>query len=237
MPQILLVDDDENVLELLRLYLEKEGLSTTSAKNGQEAIQKARDQVPVLVILDVMLPDLDGWQVLKRLREDEPGLPIIMLTAKSEDHDKILGLELGADDYVAKPFNPIELVARVKAVLRRARQSDWPSAQTRPDDKVINYPSLSVSLSEYEVRVEGEVVPFTRKEIELLWVLAGNPGKAFTREQLIQHVWGQDFYGDDRTVDVHIKRIREKLAPKPGEQRPWRIKTVWGVGYKFELLE
>ncbi|HHY46846.1 MAG TPA: response regulator transcription factor [Firmicutes bacterium] len=227
-PAILLVDDDENVLELLRLYLEKEGFRTISAKNGRDAIRKVYEEAPVLVVLDVMLPDLDGWAVLKRLRQEKTGTPIIMLTAKSEDHDKILGLELGADDYVAKPFNPIELVARVKAVLRRIR----------PADRVINYPSLSVSLAEYEVRVDNTVAPFTKKEIELLWVLASNPGRVFTREQLIQQVWGYEFFGDDRTIDVHIKRIREKLnSSLAGRQPPWRIKTVWGVGYKFELLE
>lgn len=227
-PTILLVDDDENVLELLRLYLEKEGFRTVNSRNGRDAIQKIYEESPALVVLDVMLPDLDGWAVLKRLRGEKAETPIIMLTAKSEDHDKILGLELGADDYVAKPFNPVELVARVRAVLRRVS----------PAGRVLNYPSLSVSLAEYEVRVGDSTVPLTKKEIELLWALASNPGRAFTREQLIQQVWGHDFFGDDRTVDVHIKRIREKLNSSfLGSEPPWRIKTVWGVGYKFELLE
>lgn len=225
-PMILLVDDDSNISHLVQLYLEKEGYNVQTAARGDEALAAFRRFPPNLMILDVMLPGMDGWQVLRTIRQSS-SIPIIMLTAKDETFDKVLGLELGADDYMTKPFEPKELVARVKAVLRRFQGSD----QDKPD--TLSFPGLSISIAQYEVHYRGNPVEMPPKELEVLYFLAAHANMVFTREQLLEQVWGFDFFGDSRTVDVHIKRLREKLPDC--EQYGWQIRTVWGVGYKFEV--
>ncbi len=225
--KILLVDDDVNISHLVRLYLEKEGYAVTEAVRGDEALVAFKRQPPDLVLLDVMLPGVDGLQVLREIRKLGK-TPVIMLTAKDETFDKVLGLELGADDYITKPFENKELVARVKAVLRRAVAE---TSKEEGDDTLV-FPGLTVSLLRYEVTYEDKPVEMPPKELEVLYYLASHPNLVFTREQLLERVWGFDFFGDSRTVDVHIKRLREKL---PGcEQHGWEIHTVWRVGYKFE---
>lgn len=225
---ILVVDDEEHIRELVRLYLEKERFTVALAADGEEAVKKVKVLAPQLVILDIMLPQMDGWDVCREVRKFSE-TPIIMLTAKGEEFDKVLGLELGADDYLTKPFSPRELVARVKAILRRAT----PEETTRKDD-MLSYPGLTINQASREVRVDGEEATLTPKEFDLLWFLAKNPGKVFTREQLLTAVWGYDYYGDLRTVDTHIKRLREKV--ERGTAAP-HVKTIWGVGYKFEVHE
>jgi len=222
--KILIIDDDVNICELVRLYLEKEGYESMAVHNGLKAIDAYKEFTPNLVILDIMLPGADGWQVCREIRKIS-SVPIIMLTAKGETFDKVLGLELGADDYIVKPFEPKELIARVKAVLRRYDSKDT-------DIYEVVYPNLVVNKTNYFVKINGKEMEIPPKELELLYFLATNPNKVFTREQLLEHVWGFDFYGDSRTVDVHIKRLREKLD---GPNQPWQLKTVWGVGYKFEV--
>ncbi len=222
--RIMVVDDDFNINQLVKLYLEKEGFQVEPFQDGQQALKAFRDNPPDLVVLDLMLPGLDGWDICREVRKISD-IPIIMLTAKGETFDKVLGLELGADDYIVKPFDPKELVARIKAVLRRNRPM-------REYIREVSYPNLTVNLSNYTVTLYGEQIEFPPKELELLYFLASNPNKVFTREQLLEQVWGFDFYGDSRTVDVHIKRIRQKLS---SETSNWQIKTVWGVGYKFEV--
>jgi len=222
--KVLVVDDDYNICELLRLYLEKEGYEVQTVHHGIKAIEAFKDFAPNIVILDIMLPGADGWQVCREIRKMST-IPIIMLTAKGETFDKVLGLELGADDYIVKPFEPKELIARIKAVLRRSEHKEI-------DVKEVVYPNLVVNKSNYTVKVNGKELNLPPKELELLFFLASNPNKVFTREQLLEHVWGFDFYGDSRTVDVHIKRLREKLD---SENQVWQLKTVWGVGYKFEV--
>lgn len=227
--RILLVDDDPNISHLVRLYLEKEGFDVTESARGDEALEAFRHESPALVLLDVMLPGMDGLQVLKEIRKTSK-VPVIMLTARDETFDKVLGLELGADDYVTKPFETKELVARVKAVLRRAPAESTPASGDADD--TLRYPGLTVSLARYEVTYEGHELEMPPKELEVLFYLASHPNMVFTREQLLERVWGFDFFGDSRTVDVHIKRLREKL---PGcEKYGWEIHTVWRVGYKFE---
>lgn len=225
-PYILLVDDDPNISRLVQLYLEKEGFEVKTADRGDDALALFRKLPPDLMLLDVMLPGMDGWQVLKAVRKTS-SIPIIMLTAKDETFDKVLGLELGADDYITKPFDTKELVARVKAVLRRTQGNDEDKTDT------LAFPGLTVSLSQYEVSYQGEKVEMPPKELEVLYFLASHQNQVFTREQLLEQVWGFDFYGDSRTVDVHIKRLREKLPEC--EKHGWCIRTVWGVGYKFEM--
>ena len=227
--RILLVDDDPNISHLVRLYLEKEGFDVTESARGDEALEAFKREAPALVLLDVMLPGMDGLQVLKEIRKTSKA-PVIMLTARDETFDKVLGLELGADDYVTKPFETKELVARVKAVLRRAPAESAPASGDADD--TLRYPGLTVSLARYEVTYEGHELEMPPKELEVLFYLASHPNMVFTREQLLERVWGFDFFGDSRTVDVHIKRLREKL---PGcEKYGWEIHTVWRVGYKFE---
>lgn len=226
MQSVLIVDDDENVHEFLSLYLKKEGYNTISAFNGIDAIKLFRENSPSIIILDIMMPKLDGLEVCKTIRK-ESKTPIIMLTAKGEDIDKILGLEIGADDYITKPFNPREVAARIKAVLRRV--DDFSNIS----NKVLYYDGLEINLSDYTVKVEGRPVVFTSKEIEILWVLASKPNRVYTREQLLEMVWGYEYTGETRTVDTHIKRIRSKLNIK--DNYTWDITTVWGVGYKFEV--
>ncbi|MGE4283781.1 MAG: response regulator transcription factor [Clostridia bacterium] len=222
--KILVVDDDYNICELIRLYLEKEGYHVVTAYNGTKALKLFKDEAPSLVILDIMLPEMDGWQVCREIRRIS-NIPIIMLTAKGETFDKVLGLELGADDYMVKPFETKELIARIKAVLRRY---DYKTT----DIEEVVYPNLTINLSTYHLKVNSKEMDIPPKELELLYYLASHPNKVFTREQLLQEVWGFDYFGDSRTVDVHIKRLREKLD---GESQPWELKTVWGVGYKFEV--
>lgn len=222
---ILLVDDDPNISHLVRLYLEKEGFSVTECDRGDTAIDAFRSCNPALVLLDVMLPGKDGLEVLKEIRMTSK-VPVIMLTAKDETFDKVLGLELGADDYMTKPFEGKELLARVKAVLRR-------SAPASNEKDTLSFPGLTVSLEKYEVYYQGKPVEMPPKELEVLYFLASHQNRVFTREQLLEQVWGFDFFGDSRTVDVHIKRLREKLPDS--EQYGWQIRTVWSVGYKFEV--
>ncbi|MBQ2898791.1 MAG: response regulator transcription factor [Oscillospiraceae bacterium] len=226
--KILIADDDRNICELLRMYLEKEGYAVVLAGNGEEALQKFDEENPDILLLDVMMPRLDGWQVCRELRKKSE-VPIIMITAKGETFDKVLGLELGADDYVVKPFEPKEIVARVKAVLRRTGK-----ANAENDKKEVNFDKLTVNMTKYELKVDGKVVDTPPKELELLFHLASNPNRVYTRDQLLDEVWGFEYYGDSRTVDVHIKRLREKLE---GVSEKWSLKTVWGVGYKFETKD
>ena len=222
MDKILVADDDLNICELLRLYLEKEGFEVVMAHDGEEAVAKFESEKPSLILLDIMMPKLDGWQ--------KSDCPIIMLTAKGETFDKVLGLELGADDYVVKPFDTKEIVARIKAVLRRSS----PAGTAEGEVKEVSYDKLTVNMTRYELKVDGKVVDAPPKELELLFHLASHPNRVFTRDQLLDEVWGFEYYGDSRTVDVHIKRLREKLE---GVSDQWSLKTVWGVGYKFEVKE
>ena len=226
--KILVVDDDTNICELLRLYLEKEGYVVKIVNDGVSAINAFKQENPDLTLLDIMIPKLDGWQVCREIRKFSDK-PIIMLTAKGETFDKVLGLELGADDYVTKPFDTKEVVARIKAVLRRTA----PASDTS-DVKEVNYDKLSINLTNYEMKVNGVSVDTPPKELELIYHLASNPNRVFTRDQLLDEVWGFDYYGDSRTVDVHIKRLREKLK---GVSDKWELKTVWSVGYKFETKD
>ncbi len=225
--KILVVDDDLNICELLRLYLTKEGYNVVIANDGQSAVTTFREESPNLVLLDIMLPKLDGWQVCREIRKFSE-TPIIMLTAKGEVFDRVLGLELGADDYVVKPFDTKEIVARIKAVLRRSASS------TSEEVKEVHYDKLSINLTNYELKVAGVQIDTPPKEMELIFHLAKNPNRVFTRDQLLDEVWGYDYYGDSRTVDVHVKRLREKLE---GASDKWELRTVWGVGYKFETKD
>ena len=228
MGKVLVADDDKNICELLRLYLVKEGLKVVLAGDGEEALARFSAENPDIILLDVMMPRLDGWQVCREIRKKSE-CPIIMITAKGETFDKVLGLELGADDYVVKPFETKEIVARIKAVLRRTGKS-----AAENDVKEVSYDKLVVNMTKYELKVDGKVVDTPPKELELLYHLASNPNRVYTRDQLLDEVWGFEYYGDSRTVDVHVKRLREKLE---GVSDKWTLKTVWGVGYKFEVKE
>ena len=229
MGKILVADDDKNICELLRLYLEKEGYQVVLAHDGEAAVDRFGAETPDLVLLDIMMPKLDGWQVCREIRK-KSNCPIIMITAKGETFDKVLGLELGADDYVVKPFDTKEIVARIKAVLRRSTAGAAPVNEV----KEVSYDKLTVNMTRYELKVDGKVVDTPPKELELLFHLASNPNRVYTRDQLLDEVWGFEYYGDSRTVDVHVKRLREKLE---GVSEQWNLKTVWGVGYKFEVKE
>lgn len=226
--KVLVVDDDLNICELLRLYLEKEGYTVIIANDGVSAITVFQDSHPDIVLLDIMLPQLDGWQVCREIRKFSEK-PIIMLTAKGETFDKVLGLELGADDYVVKPFDAKEVLARIKAVLRRTS-----TGAPVEENREVRYDKLMINRTNYELRVDGQKVDTPPKELELIYHLASNPNRVFTRDQLLDEIWGYDYYGDSRTVDVHVKRLREKLE---GISDKWALKTVWGVGYKFEVVE
>ena len=228
--KIMIVDDDVNICELLRLYLEKEGYATKIVNDGMSAVDTFKAETPDLVLLDIMLPKMDGWQVCREIRKTSSA-PIIMLTAKGETFDKVLGLELGADDYVTKPFEAKEVMARVKAVLRRTK-GDGETADS--EKKTIVYDNLEINIVNYELKVKGVPVDTPPKELELIYHFASNPNRVYTRDQLLDEVWGFDYYGDSRTVDVHVKRLREKLE---GASDKWALKTVWGVGYKFETKE
>ena len=225
--KILVVDDDTNICELLRLYLEKDGYEVSMANDGATAVKKFQEENPDLMILDIMLPELDGWQVCREVRKFSDK-PIIMLTAKGETFDKVLGFELGADDYVTKPFDAKEVLARIRAVLRRT------SSSQQENIKEVRYDKLVINLTNYELMVDGKKVDTPPKEMELIYHLASNPNRVFTRDQLLDEVWGFDYYGDSRTVDVHVKRLREKLE---GVSDKWELKTVWSVGYKFATKE
>ncbi len=229
--KILIVDDDENIAELISLYLAKECFDTKIVGDGESALEMIKTYQPNIMLLDIMLPGIDGYEVLREVRKSS-NLPIIMLSAKGEVFDKVLGLELGADDYIMKPFDSKEMVARVKAVLRRFQ----PTIQTAntPEDTLpveqVTYPDLTINLTDYSVHYKGGVVEMPPKELELFYFLASHPNQVFTREQLLDHIWSYDYIGDTRTVDVHIKRLREKFKDHPA----WKLTTVWGIGYKFE---
>lgn len=225
-PTILIADDDANICELVRLYLEKEGFQTVVCLDGRRALEIFREGGIDLAILDIMMPKADGVTVCREIRK-ESKMPVIMLTAKGETFDKVLCLDLGADDYIVKPFEGKELIARVKAVLRRTFPED-----NENTEKIVSYENLTVNLSNYEIIINGNSMDIPPKELELLYYLASHPNRVFTREQLLEDVWGFDYYGDSRTVDVHIKRIREKIE---GLSEKWTLKTVWSVGYKFEV--
>ena len=223
--KIMVVDDDSNIGELLRLYLSKEGFTPVVIGDGEEAVARFDSEKPDLILLDIMMPRLDGWQVCRKIRK-KSDCPIIMLTAKGELFDKILGLELGADDYIVKPFEAKEVIARIKAVLRRCGLAQKEKA------KEVSFDKLYINMENYELRVDGKQVDTPPKEMELIYHLASNPNRVYTRDQLLDEVWGFEYYGDSRTVDVHVKRLREKLD---GVSEEWTLKTVWGVGYKFEV--
>lgn len=227
--KILIVDDDVNIAELISLYLTKECFDTMMVHDGEDALSAFDTFMPNLILLDLMLPGIDGYQVCREIRAKSP-VPIIMLSAKGEIFDKVLGLELGADDYIIKPFDSKELVARVKAVLRRYQPAK-PSAAPANDVKVVEYPDLTINQTNYSVIYNGESIDMPPKELELLYFLASSPNQVFTREQLLDHIWGYEYIGDTRTVDVHIKRLREKIK----DHDAWRLSTVWGIGYKFEV--
>lgn len=234
--RILIVDDDENIAELISLYLMKECFETKCVLDGEQALKAFHDFHPHLILLDLMLPGMDGYQVCREIRKDS-SIPIIMLSAKGEIFDKVLGLELGADDYMIKPFDSKELVARVKAVLRRSipQQTTASSSSQIPAQtgRYVEYPDLTVNLTNYSVIYNGHSIEMPPKELELLYFLASSPNQVFTREQLLDHIWGYEYIGDTRTVDVHIKRLREKIKDHPG----WALTTVWGIGYKFEVKQ
>ena len=224
--KVMVVDDDNNICEYLRLYLEKEEFDVEIHHDGKTAIDNLAKFNPAIILLDVMMPKMDGWQVCREIRKTSQ-VPIIMITAKGETFDKVLGLELGADDYVVKPFEAKEVIARIKAVLRRSGYQDENSI------KKVEFDKLTINLTNYEMVVGGKQIDTPPKELELIFHLASNPNKVYTRDQLLDEVWGFDYYGDSRTVDVHVKRLREKLE---GVSEKWALKTVWGVGYKFEVL-
>ncbi|MDD3663488.1 MAG: response regulator transcription factor [Candidatus Pacebacteria bacterium] len=221
--KVLVVDDDPNICELLRIYLEKENYEVALAYDGEEALKLFHSYQPDIMLIDLMLPKVDGWQICREVRKTSD-VPIIMITSKRESFDKVLGLELGADDYITKPFDMQEVLARIKVPLRRLERKNIV--------KELNFENLSINLTNYELKVNGEAISAPPKEMELLYHLASNPNRVFTRDQLLNEIWGFDYYGDSRTVDVHIKRLREKLE---GVSEKWSVKTVWGIGYKFEL--
>ena len=225
--KLLIVDDDPNICDMLKLYFENEGYKIKTANDGIEGLATFKIYNPDLVLLDIMMPKKDGWQVCREIREISPK-PVIMITAKGEVFDKVLGLELGADDFIVKPFDMKELSARIKAVLRRF------NAHTKTnDDEVVKFENIEISLQKYELKLLGKAIDIPPKELELLYFLASNCNRVFTRDQLLDKVWGFDYLGDSRTVDVHVKRLREKIE---GISEKWTLKTVWGVGYKFEIL-
>ncbi len=226
-PLVLICDDDPVVHESLGIYLDNEGYAHRSAFNGSQALEMKQSEKPDIIVLDLMMPGMSGIDVCRTIRQTD-SVPIIMLTAKGEEIDRILGLELGADDYIVKPFSPREVLARIKAVLRRFEEKPVGN-----DKSIVRLPQLEVSMDNYQVRVQGKIVPCTPKEVEILYMLTGAPGQVFSREQILSRVWGYDYFGDTRTVDAHIKRIRQKL---PQEGVSWALRTVYGVGYRFEVI-
>ena len=230
--KILIVDDDENIAELISLYLTKECFDTMMVHDGEKALIAYDTYQPNLILLDLMLPGIDGYQVCREIRA-KSNVPIIMLSAKGEVFDKVLGLELGADDYMMKPFDSKELVARVKAVLRRYQAIPKPEIPGEDKGKCVEYPGITINLTNYSVIYNGHSIEMPPKELELLYFLASSPNQVFTREQLLDHIWGYEYIGDTRTVDVHIKRLREKIK----DHANWSLATVWGIGYKFEVRD
>ena len=230
MKYVLIADDNKDITDILKVYVRKEGYEPLVAKNGIEAEHMFEDFSPIAVLLDVMMPIKDGYEVCKEIRK-QSSVPIILITARGEDFDKIMGLDIGADDYIVKPFSPSEVMARLRAVLRRLQKPE----DVKDAGNVIRISNLMVSLEEYSFSVDGKRVPLTKKEIETMWTLASNPNKVFTRDNLLDSLWGYDYYGDSRTVDSHIKRLRAKLDTV--RHPDWSIKTIWGVGYKFEVNE
>ncbi len=226
--EVLVVDDDAEICRALQIHLENEGYKVIVSYNGEEAITKFNALKPDMVLLDVVLPKQDGWQVCKKIRE-KSDVPILMITAKGDTYDKMLGLELGADDYVVKPIDVKEILARMKAIARRVN-----SSPKQTEVREVHYDNMSVNMTQYVLRVNGKPIDTPPKELELLFYLASNPNRVYTRDQLLDEVWGFEYYGDSRTIDVHIKRLREKLD---GVSEHWKLKTVWGVGYKFETDE
>ncbi len=223
---ILIADDNEGILDILKTYVTKEGFTPLLAKDGLEAISIFNEYLPLLLLLDVMMPKKDGFEVCSEIRKMS-NVPIIMITAKGEDADRIMGLDIGADDYIVKPFSPGEVMARIRAILRRV---DIPSNDIK---NIVRHSGLEINLSDYEVKINGQVTSLTKKEIEIFWLLSSNPGKVFSRDNLLDSVWGYEYFGDSRTVDTHIKRLRAKIEIT--EDFEWDIKTIWGVGYKFEV--
>lgn len=223
---LIIADDNDSILDILKTYVTQEGFWPIIAHDGEEALQKFTEYRPVLLLLDVMMPKKDGFTVCQEIRQSS-NVPIIMITAKGEDGDRIMGLDIGADDYIVKPFSPREVMARIRAVLRRLDISEEQS------NDIICHPGLKINLSDYEAFIDGRLIKLTKKEIEILWILASNPGKVFSRDNLLNSVWGYEYYGDARTVDTHIKRLRSKITIS--EFLSWDIKTIWGVGYKFEV--
>ncbi|MCR5061581.1 MAG: response regulator transcription factor [Saccharofermentans sp.] len=231
--RVLLVDDDQSIIEVQKMYFEKEGYQVATCMQGDKAVAAFESFNPDIIILDLMLPGMDGNDICREIRKVSD-VPIIMLTARTDTLDKIIGLELGADDYVPKPFEPKELLARVKAVLRRSDKKAAPAEQSQEKStEIVTYPGFIVDKARYVVTIDGEEIYMPPKELELLFFLASNPDRVFTREQLLENVWGYEFYGESRTVDVHIKRIREKIEKSDGSQS-WAIRTIWSKGYKFE---
>ncbi len=229
MQYILIADDNEDITEVLGTYVVKEGFEPVIAKNGIEALEAFEKTNPAVILLDIMMPAPDGYQVCKKIRETSD-VPIILITAKGEDYERVMGLDIGADDYIVKPFSPSEVMARIRAVLRRMHKKDNISEES----KVINVGDLTINIESYTVFIGTQKIPMTKKEVETMWILAQNPSKVFTRDNLLDSLWGQDYFGDSRTVDSHIKRLRAKIdkVEHPG----WQIKTIWGLGYKFELI-
>lgn len=226
MAHILIADDNKDITDILSAYVEKEGYVPVVAADGAEAVNMFNKYNPVLVLLDVMMPYKDGYQVCREIREKSE-VPIILITARGEDFERIMGLDIGADDYIVKPFSPSEVMARIRAILRRVNRGN-------SDDKnVLNISTLQINIEEYSLSISGKKIPLTKKEIETMWILAGNPNKVFTRDNLLDSLWGQDYFGDSRTVDSHIKRLRAKLDKV--DHPNWEIKTIWGMGYKFEI--
>ena len=223
---LLIADDNDGIIDILKTYVIKEGFSPLIAHDGEEALKMFAEYNPLLILLDVMMPKKDGFEVCKQIRQNST-VPIIMITAKGEDRDRIMGLDIGADDYIVKPFSPGEVMARIRAVLRRLDITEEQS------EDIIYHPGLKINLSDYEVMINGQPINLTKKEIEILWILASNPGKVFSRDNLLSSVWGYEYFGDARTVDTHIKRLRSKINLP--EDFSWDIKTIWGVGYKFEV--
>ncbi|WP_089608775.1 response regulator transcription factor [Dehalobacterium formicoaceticum] len=225
---ILIADDHEGILDILKTYVQKEGFTPILARDGEEALALFAQYHPILILLDVMMPKKDGFEVCREIRKIS-NVPIIMVTAKGEDGDRIMGLDIGADDYIVKPFSPEEVMARIRAILRRMDLSD------DQEKELLTFPGLEINLSDYAVKISGQPVSLTKKEIEILWLMASHPGKVFSRDNLLNQVWGYDYYGDARTVDTHIKRLRSKISTS--EALVWEIKTIWGVGYKFEVQD
>lgn len=229
MEKILIADDNEDITDILSNYAKKEGLKPIVASDGAEALQMFELWQPSIILLDVMMPKEDGYTVCKKIREKSE-VPILLISARGEDFEKIMGLDIGADDYIVKPFSPSEVMARVRATLRRMKKND--PLDKDGDEQVLYISNITVNLDEYTMYIDGEKIPLTKKEIETMWTLAGNPNKVFTRDNLLDSLWGFDYFGDSRTVDSHIKRLRAKLDKK--DHPEWSIKTIWGVGYKFE---